>query len=793
MLPKDIVEYLKKECKITDEYIKRNEDKIREKIEYIGKYGMCPIHTRFIEPYEGVVEELGEIPALLGDDEPDWKFGILMMVKQEYASRAEWTIEMAFREFLQNALDGAEEVGRTIKDIKVDYKNGFLVVENPSKKLLIKHMEIGGSEKPCWSRGRYGEGLDVASSWIVDTGGTVYILSHDTAYRFIGGQGRLVLLVADIPHIGDKTVVMIYHPDAHKMLGELPKIVCDVDRTMYTVWAGSISCPNPMPNRILQKSGERAKIYHRNIFVNYVDVLFNETNAVFDYDAWWFTISRDRKHINSAYELVSSLRKIYNILAENLEKILAKYNWEYQVPEIENSLEYKVLSKIVQHCLDTAYALGGVYFTYSGRLLEHAILANSLPYVKRVYTYVLLNEISKIIGKNKVKVVGYVHEELAERIRDYIYQGFIPVVFQGVDPRITELKSIDEMIMEKDKETSKELKDIRIPLADYPEHLIEFFRKYGGYTIWLANKVVNYTRTILYMSHSENVIERDLLRKRFYTAEFNKTKLQEEEETGRITIGFYDPKDDTVCYGIDRLKYKIGGNYESDKMFDIAFEEYVHYETGYSDNTSMFEKGLISYAREFAEEIAIDDYIRLYYLMSKNGLFINVMKQREQLLKVFETFYLAKMARPTPFKKLAEYISNIDTSYFNVYKLEVGEYPTIEYMGLYNPYSYSPAPEKLLKITTELSPVILIGKTKNEPALLMVIPEDRTDSKFIDACIGTILTEREGYIKEMINLMNQSIQKLNKKIEVDYIVVLRPQSIVVLDANGNKIEKVEWG
>jgi len=783
-----VVEYLKKECKYTDEVIKEKERWLEEHLDYIRKYGMCPVHVQFLEPYEDFVKIFGKPPAILGDKEPEWKFAIILMMREEYGARAEWTLEMAFREFLQNALDGAEEIGHSTKEVKIKYEDGLLYVENPSKKLLVKHLELGGSEKPCWSRGRYGEGLNVASSWIVNTGGTVYIFTHDVAYRIIEVEGRLAILVADIPYIGNVTRVVIHHKDASKMEGLVSKLMPDFNTVIYEVKLPYTDCPHYMPNRILEKSEQMGKIYHRDMLVNYAKTAYGK-DSLFDYDLWWFTVSRDRANIADMWKFRMNLENVYMELTAELKKKLDSHNWEHLVPEIEGTKEYQLLRRIIDECLVAVPTSEGTFFMYTGDYLEHDILKGSIEDVKRVFTYVLKDKIAKTVGKAKLSKVGFAVGVSAPRIRDYLYMGYVPIVFQ-VDPAITTLPSIDELISEEYRDISHTIEDIRVPLADYTRVWNDWFMKYGAYAIYLANKVKNYSYVILMSEHSGGIIRKDLFKRHIFFVEFCKTKLKDEEETDRRTIGFYDPKADAVYYGIDRLTFKACDQWgcDSDTMFDLAFEEIVHYETGYSDNTARFEKALIEHARKFARELMDLSRMQMYYLMAENGLFHDVAVQSDGIIKLLKVPRQALLVG----KEIAEFVEKlIDTSKHMVVYSVYEDYatPVLEIHSSIDIYELM-TPDVVIRHIHTLSPIALIGNVDEKLSMVFIEPDDSKDSRIIQAYIGYLVTGREDYFKELIKCINELVGKIDELGEEYYIALIPGDEVIIFDNKGREVGKL---
>ncbi len=613
-VPKDVKEFLINNCRYTEDMIKARSEWLKDKAEFIRKYGICPVYLQYIEPYERFVEIFGEPQKYLFDDEPEWKFVIATMMSQEYGKRADWDIIAAVREYVQNALDGAEEVGKSVDDVVIEYKDGYLLVENPSKKLLVKHLELGGSEKPCWSRGRFGEGLNVAGSWIVDTGGTVYIKSHDVAYRLISVEGRLMILVADIPNIGAKTQTIIFHPKAKDMLKVIDRIL-PRSEPIYVVYSASLECPNDMPNRILVKTEDEAVVYHRNMFVNYTKVLYGK-DAVYDYDLWWFNVVRDRSRLASAWEFRNNVRDVLSEVAEKLKIEFQNIGWNLPNDSIKNTKEYQIFKGIIDKCLTTVRSSNGVYFLFEGDFLELDAIENMMSSDINVFTHVLLNEIAQYISEDALSRVGSAVGVSAARVRDYLYMGYVPIIFTNRNPStITTLESIDTMIIDQHRRTAKSVQDVAIPLSEYHKLLQKLLLEVGSDGIYILNTLYNYASVV---ANAIMVGEYDL-KKTFYLANFNEANVK------KSTIAFYDPTSDKIFFGYDRVIKYVKKYGDPDLTFDIVFEEAVHKLSGASDNTAEFEKALIYYSRNLAQRV-LSGYSAQYYNAS-NGLFFDVFDQ----------------------------------------------------------------------------------------------------------------------------------------------------------------------
>ena len=782
-LKKSVVEYLKKECGYTDDAIKQKEEWLVEKQEYIDRYGMCPVHIQFVEPYDRFVEVFGVPPSIDPNSEPNWKFAILLMMKKEYGTRAGWTIEMAFREFLQNALDGAEEVGYDASSVKVDINGKILTLENPSKKLLIKHLELGGSEKPCWARGKYGEGLNVASSWIVNTGGLVYIRSHDVAYKIVNVEDRLAVLVADIPYIGNKTVVEIYHPDAMRMYKTKDILLPDLSKTIFTAMFETLTCPKKMPNRILERSGDRGLIYQRDILVNDSITAYGK-NSIFDYDLWWFGVSRDRSNLASVYEFRSNMLTLYNEIARSLIRKNGSEDFKYLDSRIENTEEYKVLKKIVDECMRPVFTKEGIFFVFEGGYLETEVLENAMYTTTKVFTYVLKNEIAKIIGIDKLDKVGFGVGISMARVRDYLYMGYVPVILNNAQPSMFDLRSIDVMITEKAKEVSKSIKDVSFPASDLKNRLGDIRLKYGASAVYLASSARNFSKTIC-DALPDAVMGDECLKKYVFFADFNAANVDKD------TIGFYDPREDKVYYGIDRITGYAERHDGVMSMFNLAFEEIVHMVTGASDNTAEFEKMLISHARDYATKMS-DMLIRAQHTMSQNGLFFDVIYGIKALSELFNEIIIPRQIKEISDKIIGWKVKNNLNRYTFEYIKSNGSFTYFITITDRLPLSHGDIIRELVD-NGQVSPIVvmlLTGGSDKELMVLFVVPEDFDDVKLIDAYYGFITTGRSDYRKELFDIVKMNVTKHIEKVEDMYVFVLGLGRWYIMDKSGKQVGEV---
>ena len=577
-------------CGLTEEDLKNPYlmADIEENLDLMDFYGLCPVHLDNLSTYSHFVKKFGEPFPYLGAGEPIWEYVITFTAKDQYAKIADWTIEMAFREILQNALDGANELGYTSESVYIGYddERGLLVVENPSKRLSYEHMVFGGSEKPCWTRGRYGEGLKVASSFFTKRGGTIYVISNDVAFRFISVQKYIVLLLgrAGVP-IGNWTRVCIYDKDAKKLKDMTDKILFKTKDRMFA-YETSISgepygCKYDATCCVAEKAGKTGLLYVRDMYVNNFKELVSK-DSLFDYNLWWLSLSRDRIHVTNASELYS------------------------QIAEVLDSLDKKSMEKIagymVDKCTRTVLSRGGFYIEFGGDFVELTAISDY-----RYKTYNFRKAVTKkIIEKYKLKedFVGY--DTTASWVDRALYAGYTPVVYTGPTSHTPfTLPLVFDLIKEHTKKATKSLKGHRFTLGDIDKDLMEII--ISNYSAWTLKWLLSALGFVKMFSEVFPAGELNMDNVYFTTFD-DKPKISEE------TVALYYTKEDSIYFGVDRIKPEM-------RPFDIAAEECIHALTGADDVSADFEKYLVEYLNDYFTKILEDKLYTLEHNMAKSGFY----------------------------------------------------------------------------------------------------------------------------------------------------------------------------
>jgi hypothetical protein len=108
----------------------------------------------------------------------------LIGITKEYILKRNFDELKALREIIQNALDENElTFGRPFVEIMKD-SLGTWIIDN-GRGIKLQDLLVGVSNKECWMRGYYGEGLKIAAGYFLSLNKPVYIFTNENVFRFI--------------------------------------------------------------------------------------------------------------------------------------------------------------------------------------------------------------------------------------------------------------------------------------------------------------------------------------------------------------------------------------------------------------------------------------------------------------------------------------------------------------------------------------------------------------------------------------------------------------------------------
>ena len=261
--------------------------------------------------------------------------GYVLTITTDYVHRRTWSPWMAYREFLQNALDTRVMIGYGYVG---DY--AFVSDEGPGvtpSEILF----LGASQKSeCTDRGYFGEGAKMAMLTLEANGLETIMFTNPAglplaiSYAIHGDRVIMLVYVIDrfscakethlsMPLIYGGTVVTIRDPsreideDAKRMgmrgiedsVAPERNAVVEVEFPPPYGSGFEKNCNNSAPHRILY---EPKYLYVRNIYVK--DELPFLSN-LFGYDLWWVWLDPNRNNVDiSRTSVLSVVREIYSKL-----------------------------------------------------------------------------------------------------------------------------------------------------------------------------------------------------------------------------------------------------------------------------------------------------------------------------------------------------------------------------------------------------------------------------------------------------------------------------------------------
>jgi hypothetical protein len=330
-------------------------------------------------------------------------------ITRQYVKTRGWGVWQAFREVAQNALDELQYVMNDWPVVYPCYNTPTeSIVYDWGRGLAIRHLLVGTSEKPEWSRGRFGEGLKLALMVLANQGVPVYIRSGDreikptfvttniegasvelfcVCYRKAPGEA----INGTEVHIGDPTLCSAYK---NYFVQGLPG-KCTAYTTMrkegiMPVWW----------EYILDCDEARGKIYVRDIYVR-------DVPALFGYNLFDVKLSESRD-IASEYDIRQGVEQLWEYLIMDLYKE-RKQPGTYEPQLIKRWTE--LLTKLIDGALKASMA--------QGKELETEIYPVTWNYVKLVVTDLF----TKMYGENAVVVTTPDMLEYAK------YVGMNPIYF----------------------------------------------------------------------------------------------------------------------------------------------------------------------------------------------------------------------------------------------------------------------------------------------------------------------------------------------------------------------------
>jgi hypothetical protein len=219
-------------------------------------------------------------------------------LSKEYVDKREFNLFISLRELIQNALDEEELVtGQPHVQFEQDI-HGMWIIDS-GRGLNIEALRMGESNKDCWMRGYYGEGLKLAASYLTLNRIPIYIFTKHMVLKFLvlpedaRNPGIFILLGRSKEEVkGTRLLLYGYRPDAEF----IKKIVRfwnnELENKLITeVKFPTNDCPKEMPSAIFDFPN---LLYIRNMYVGEMSQAAKR-KSLLSYDLWWVRLDVSRK------------------------------------------------------------------------------------------------------------------------------------------------------------------------------------------------------------------------------------------------------------------------------------------------------------------------------------------------------------------------------------------------------------------------------------------------------------------------------------------------------------------
>jgi hypothetical protein len=312
------------------------------------KYGFPSEYQIYVTPIQELVEKINEEDkAALKDSQTSltntiqYDGMVSLNISKEYIKKRGFSEFKALREIIQNSLDETElSTGVPDVTIKID-ETGTWIIDN-GRGLTGNAFIIGSSEKQCWMRGYYGEGLKLALGFFLLEGYSVYIFSDKKVFKpvFLPAKKEnawLNILLGEgvSSEKGTKILIANYKADK-KMLDELVSFKNqDInDKIVDRIVMKGKDCDYEKPLTIYDYPN---LLYMRNLLVGKATEV-TKRRSFFTYDLWWFRLDVSRNlltysmpdlflQVASAIEKSEKFRKAFakKIVEAGMIKVTQKY------------------------------------------------------------------------------------------------------------------------------------------------------------------------------------------------------------------------------------------------------------------------------------------------------------------------------------------------------------------------------------------------------------------------------------------------------------------------------------
>ncbi len=218
-------------------------------------------------------------------------------LSKDYVDKREFSLFISIRELLQNALD-EEEVVRGRPDVLIEQDAQGTWIVDRGRGITVNALRMGGSDKECWMRGYYGEGLKLAASYLTLNRVPVYLFMGQMVFRFITlprdeqNPGIFILLGRSREAIEGTKILLFGHKADQDFMKKIVRFRNkDFAPTLIAEERfPSEDCPREMPSAIFDFPNQ---LYIRNMYAGEMSEV-SRRKSLLSYDLWWFRFDVSR-------------------------------------------------------------------------------------------------------------------------------------------------------------------------------------------------------------------------------------------------------------------------------------------------------------------------------------------------------------------------------------------------------------------------------------------------------------------------------------------------------------------
>jgi hypothetical protein len=344
------------------------------------KYGFPSEYQIYVTPIQELKEKIREEdmsilmePQTLQNTILQYDGMISLNISKEYIQKRGFSEFKALREIIQNSLDETElSTGVPDVTIKID-EAGTWIIDN-GRGLNGNAFIIGNSEKQCWMRGYYGEGLKLALGFFLLAGYSVYIFSNKNVFKPVflpvkKEKAWLNILLGEGSRSEKGTRILITNYKADKkMLDELVSFQNqDIkDKIVDRIFMKGKECDYEKPLTIYDYPN---LLYMRNLLVGKANEV-TKRQSFFTYDLWWFRLDVSRNLLT--YSMPALFVQVASAI-EKSEKFRTAFAQKIVEAEMIKVSE-KYGGKIIEFCPQFSTFEGHLFvFAFPKKLLRHIL------------------------------------------------------------------------------------------------------------------------------------------------------------------------------------------------------------------------------------------------------------------------------------------------------------------------------------------------------------------------------------------------------------------------------------